>query len=62
VSEAAAATDRRKYKGVCKLIKSYSLTGAKEEARLLIQHLIENYPRRVAMVDELQALGLKLKK
>jgi hypothetical protein len=33
LNEAAAATDRRKYKGVCKLIKDYSDAGAKEEAR-----------------------------
>lgn len=62
LSEAAAATDRRKYKEVCKLIKSYSLIGAKEEVTHLIQHLIEKYPRRVALVDELQALSMKLKK
>ncbi len=60
--EAAAATDRRKYKGVCKLIKSYSDAGAKEEARNMIRLLVEKYPRRVAMVDELEALSRKLMK
>jgi len=62
ISEAAAATERRKYKGVCKLIKGYSDAGAKAEARNMIQRLIEKYPRRVAMVDELQLLDRKLMK
>ncbi|WP_248929548.1 hypothetical protein [Paenibacillus hamazuiensis] len=61
-SEAAAATDRRKYKGVCRLIKSYFRAGAKEQAKGIIRQLIENYPRRVAMVDELQALSNSLQK
>jgi hypothetical protein len=60
--EAAAATDRRKYKGVCKLIKCYSDAGAKEEARCMIRRLVEMYPRRMALVDELEALGRKLMK
>jgi hypothetical protein len=51
---AAEATDRRKYKGVCKLIKSYSEAGAKEEAMKVIGRLVEKYPRRPAMVDELE--------
>lgn len=62
ISQAAAATDRRKYKGVCKLIRIYSRTGAKVEARDLIQRLIVKYPRRVAMVDELETLDNKLAK
>lgn len=62
LSQAAAATDRRKYRGVCKLIRVYSSTGAKVEARDLIQRLIVKYPRRVAMVDELESLGQKLMK
>lgn len=61
-SEAAAAADRKKYKRVCKLIKGYFDTGAKPEARELIQRLMEKYPRRAAMVDELEALAKKLTK
>ncbi|MBB6730606.1 hypothetical protein [Cohnella zeiphila] len=60
LNEAAEATDRRKYKGVCKLIRAYDQAGAKAEARGMIQRLIEKYPRRVAMVDELQTLDKKL--
>jgi hypothetical protein len=62
LNEAAAAADRTKYKGVCKLIKSYSDAGAKEEARYMIRRLVEKYPRRAAMVDELEALGRKMMK
>ncbi|MDF2958343.1 MAG: hypothetical protein K0S39_78 [Paenibacillus sp.] len=61
-SEAASATDRGKYKGVCRLIKSYFLAGAKEKANDMIERLIEKYPRRVAMVDELNALSERLRK
>lgn len=60
IDEAAAATDRRKYKGVCKLIKNYYGAGAKVEARNMIQRLMEKYPRRAAMVDELVSLEKKL--
>jgi hypothetical protein len=62
LNEAAAATDRRKYKGVCKLIKSYFDAGAKEEARYMIRRLVEKYPRRAAMVEELEAQGKKMMK
>lgn len=61
-SEAAEAGDRRKYKGVCKLIKGYAEAGAKEEALQMIRQLAERYPRRVALLDELEALSRKLAK
>jgi len=61
-NNAAAATDRGKYRGVCRLIKSYFSAGAKDEAKLIIRNLIEKYPRRVAMVDELETLERKLAK
>lgn len=61
LSEAAAATDRRKYRGVCKVIRAYHKAGAKTEAKAIIGRLIAQYPRRVAMVDELEALGGKLR-
>ncbi|WP_166241001.1 hypothetical protein [Paenibacillus turpanensis] len=60
--QAATATDRRKYKGVCKLIRGYSAAGAKTAALAAIQRLIEKYPRRPAMVDELEGLRKKLVK
>lgn len=62
LKEAADATDRRKYKGVCKLIKGYYDSGAKVEAQGMIRLLAEKYPRRAALLDELEALGKKLKK
>jgi len=60
LSEAALATDRRKYRGVCKIIRAYHKAGAKTEAKAMIGRLIAQYPRRVAMVDELEALDRKL--
>jgi hypothetical protein len=60
-SEAAAATDRRKYKGVCKLIKEYAAAGANAEAKSLVRRLIDEYPRRSAMIDELTVLERRLK-
>ncbi len=54
--------DRRKYKRVCSLIKNYFEAGAKAAARQIIRHLIEKYPRRVAMVNELEMIGKKLMK
>ncbi len=60
-SEAAAATDRRKYKGVCKLIKEYAAVGANAEVKRLVKRLIDEYPRRPAMIDELTALERRLK-
>ena len=62
LNESAAVTDRRKYKGVCRVIKSYHAAGGKTEARTMIERLIEMYPRRVAMVDELETLDRRLKK
>ncbi|WP_020620445.1 hypothetical protein [Paenibacillus daejeonensis] len=62
VREAAAASTRGKYKGVCKLIRKYHGAGAKQEAAAMIHRLIEQYPRRVAMVDELEMLEKKLVK
>lgn len=61
-SEAAEATDRRMYQGVCRLIKGYFDAGAAEEAKQTIRLLSETYPRRTAMQDELRALEGKLAK
>ena len=54
------ATDRRLYKKVTKLIKELFDFGGKTEAQEIINQLIEDYPRRTAMVDELQKLKTKL--
>lgn len=58
--EGREATDRRKYKEVCRIIKSYSEAGAKEKALLLIDRLSQMYPRRPAMLEELASLQRKL--
>jgi hypothetical protein len=62
LTEAKAATDRGKYKAVCKSISNFSGAGAKAEALNLIGRLTEMYPRRPAMLDELEGLKTKLMK
>lgn len=60
LEEAAAATDRRGYKSVCKLIKECADAVSKQEALLLLEKLSGMYPRRPAMQDELMKLKVKL--
>ena len=60
--EAQAATDRRKYRQVCRMLKDYSAVAAKEKAVELIDFLAAKYPRRPAMLDELAAVKNKLMK
>ena len=59
--QAKEATERRKYKEVCKIIKNFHAAGAKSEANQLIDRLCERYPRRPAMQEELAGLRRKLK-
>lgn len=58
--EAVKATDRRNYKGICRLIKNYEDACGKRGALLLIDRLSDLYPRRPAMLDELVKLKHKL--
>ena len=60
--EAQAATDRRKYRQVCRMLKDYASVGAKEQADGLIDCLVAKYPRRPAMLEELAAVKNKLAK
>ena len=60
LKEAHAATDRRKYKQVCRMIKDFAQVGAKEKAINLIDRLSEMYVRRPAMVEELGGMKRKL--
>lgn len=60
--EVQAATDRRKYRQVCRMLKDYSAVGAKEKAVELIDCLSAKYPRRPAMLEELAAVKNKLAK
>lgn len=53
LQEAQEATDRRKYKQVCRLIKNFAAAGAENKAIELIGHLTAIYPRRPAMLEEL---------
>jgi hypothetical protein len=63
ISEAAAAAnDRRKYKGVCSLLKNLAAAGGITMALELIRNFTTRYPRRPAMLDELSKLGKKLTK
>ncbi len=62
LEEAKGATDRRKYKGVCGIIKNFSAAGAKTRASEIIDRLSEMYQRRPAMLEELAGLKKKLSK
>ena len=62
VEEAQAATNRREYRQVCRMLKDYAAVGAKEQADGLIDCLAAKYPRRPAMLEELAAVKNKLAK
>lgn len=62
LEEAKEATDRRKYKSVCGIIKNLSEAGAKIKAIEMIGHLSKVYQRRPAMLEELAGLKKKLGK
>lgn len=60
--EADEANDRKKYKKVCANIRKLFEYGGIAETDAVIAELKEKYPRRPAMLDELNALSVKLKK
>lgn len=60
--EAAEADNRIKYKKVCGSIKKLFEYGGLAEADAVIAELKEKYPRRPAMLDELNSLSAKLSK
>jgi hypothetical protein len=60
--EAKEATDRGKYRNVCKIIRNFYEAGAKSEAIEMIDQLSGMYQRRPAMIEELAGLKGKLSK
>ncbi|MBZ4670024.1 MAG: hypothetical protein JG769_328 [Oscillospiraceae bacterium] len=60
--EVAEADNRIKYKQVCGNIKKLFEYGGLAEAESVIEELREKYPRRPAMLDELNSLSAKLAK
>ncbi|TWH49263.1 hypothetical protein [Sporomusa sp. KB1] len=60
LAEAKAATDRGKYKNVCRIIKNLSAAGGKTRALDIIESLNELYQRRPAMQEELAAIRKKI--
>lgn len=60
LEEAQEATERRKYRQVCRMIKEFAAAGAKEKAVELIDRLVTMYPRRPAMLEELAGLKKRL--
>lgn len=62
LEEAKEATDRGKYRSVCKIIKNFYEAGANSEAIEMIDRLSRTYQRRPAMIEELAALKKKLGK
>lgn len=60
LAEAKEATERRKYKNVCRIIKTLSDVGGKTRAIEIIERLNEMYQRRPAMLEELAAMKKKI--
>lgn len=56
MAEAKEATDRKKYKNVCRIIKNLSDAGGKANAIHMIECLKEIYQRRPAMIEELAGM------
>lgn len=56
----AQATDRRMYRKVCKDIKQLIKWKGSDYARELIAELKQAYPRRPALIDELEKVESKL--
>lgn len=54
--DAEVASDRKKYKAVCKNIKQYKKACGETNSRKLIEELMNKYPRRPAFLDELQKI------
>jgi hypothetical protein len=50
---AEQASDRKKYKSVCKVIKTYKKVFGDIRGKIIISQLIQSYNRRPAFVDEL---------
>ncbi|WP_142752229.1 SWIM zinc finger family protein [Neobacillus piezotolerans] len=50
------AGDRKKYKGVCKVIRTYKKACGSGDANLLIDHLKSQYQRRPAFIEELNKI------
>lgn len=55
-SEASMSSNRKQYKGVCKLIKSYKKVFGDSNAKRLINNLRAEYERRPAFLDELSKI------
>ncbi|HEX2954078.1 MAG TPA: hypothetical protein VHR47_08850 [Bacillota bacterium] len=52
-NEAESASDRRGYKKVCDIIRRLIKDGGKASARSIIDELMEKYPKRTSLHDEL---------
>jgi uncharacterized Zn finger protein len=55
-SNADLSSNRKQYKSVCKLIKTYKKISGKEKQKILIDELKEKHLRRPAFLDELSKL------
>lgn len=60
--QAAEANNRAKYKQVCGNIKKLFDYGGNHEVSRIIEELKAKYPRRPAMIEELEGLALRLAK
>lgn len=55
-SEAVKASDRKKYRKVCKIIKTYNKVCGADRAKVLIEQLKQIHINRPAFIDELTKL------
>lgn len=60
--QATEANNRVLYKHICSSIKLLVEFGARSEADVVINELKSRYPRRPAMLEELDILAMKLAK
>ncbi len=59
LNTAEAASNRREYQSVCRKVKLLIKASGSENARAICQHLIELYPRRPALADEISHIKFK---
>lgn len=60
--DAEGAGDRRKYRGICKQLNEYAKVVDASSALHLLDQLAAKYPRRPAMLEELEKVKTKLNK
>ncbi|NUU61572.1 hypothetical protein [Paenibacillus agri] len=58
LEETAVSSNRKEYQKVCGMIRHLIKAGGKLQAEMIIEQLCNDYPKRSAMIDELQKIKL----